>query len=273
MNVNRKAAIIKKLVRKLKFMNQKYLKWVRIGAVLLLVGYFYLSERLWFSEDNTDSTYSKQTQAQPELTKRTKNDSQSAVKTPAVLEHYDVIMRDDAIGQNKNASVDYYMLALSWSPAFCDSQEKKFGNNLPSSSQMQCGAQRQYGWVIHGLWPQNANARSVTDHPRFCQGDLAPLDYDLIEKYLPESPSPKLLQGEWEKHGACAFKTAEQYFQKQQQLYRTLVLPTQEMNSKELFRWIKQNNPQLKNAYMNASRSELFICYDLAWNVMDCPSK
>ena len=29
-------------------------------------------------------------------------------------------MRDDAIGQNKNAPVDYYMLALSWSPAFCE---------------------------------------------------------------------------------------------------------------------------------------------------------
>ena len=34
--------------------------------------------------------------------------------------NYDVIMRDDAIGQNKNAPVDYYMLALSWSPAFCE---------------------------------------------------------------------------------------------------------------------------------------------------------
>ena len=29
-------------------------------------------------------------------------------------------MRDDAIGQNKMPLVDYYMLALSWSPAFCE---------------------------------------------------------------------------------------------------------------------------------------------------------
>ena len=28
------------------------------------------------------------------------------------------------------------------------------------------------------------------------------------------------------------------------------------------FRWMKQHNPQLKNAYLGASRNELFICYD-----------
>ncbi|PVX42701.1 ribonuclease T2 [Pasteurella langaaensis DSM 22999] len=251
-------------------MNQKYVKWIRIGAVLLLAGYFYLSH--YFLGDEKQPEHTSSQQKHTKSTQSAQNQSQSAVKNSSVLQHYDTIMRDDAIGQNKNAPVDYYMLALSWSPTFCESQERKFGNDLPASSQMQCGTQRQYGWVIHGLWPQNAHARTVTDHPRFCQGDLPQLDYNLIEKYLPESPSPKLLQGEWEKHGACAFKTAEQYFQKQQELYRTLALPTQEMSRKELFRWMKQNNPQLKNAYMNASRSELFICYDLAWRVMDCPN-
>ena len=47
-------------------------------------------------------------------------------------------MRDDAIGQNKNAPVDYYMLALSWSPAFCEKQRAQYGNNLPDSAQYQC---------------------------------------------------------------------------------------------------------------------------------------
>ena len=50
----------------------------------------------------------------------TQQQSQSAVKNTKDLGNYDVIMRDDAIGQNKNAPVDYYMLALSWSPAFCE---------------------------------------------------------------------------------------------------------------------------------------------------------
>ena len=52
--------------------------------------------------------------------KTTQQQSQSAVKNTKDFGNYDVIMRDDAIGQNKNAPVDYYMLALSWSPAFSE---------------------------------------------------------------------------------------------------------------------------------------------------------
>lgn len=33
-------------------------------------------------------------------------------------------MRNDHIGQNAKAPVDYYMLALSWSPGFCDIQRE-----------------------------------------------------------------------------------------------------------------------------------------------------
>ncbi|MFC2501538.1 MAG: ribonuclease, partial [Haemophilus parainfluenzae] len=141
----------------------------------------------------------------------TQQQSQSAVKNTKDFGNYDVIMRDDAIGQNKNAPVDYYMLALSWSPAFCEKQRAQYGNNLPDSAQYQCSIKNQFGWVVHGLWPQNANARSVTDHPRFCKGDLAPLPIETLEPYLSISPGAKLLQGEWEKHGSCAFDSAEDY--------------------------------------------------------------
>ncbi|TCP93219.1 ribonuclease T2 [Cricetibacter osteomyelitidis] len=188
-----------------------------------------------------------------------------------IIADYDVKMRDDAIGQNKNAKTDYYMLALSWSPGFCDMQRKQNGNRLPPSSQYQCGTKNQFGWVIHGLWPQNANAKSVSDHPRFCQGDLPPLNENLLKHYLSESPGAKLLQGEWEKHGACAFDSAEQYFEKQRELYRTLVLPKNEMSRSELFKWMKKHNKQLTNRYLRASHNELFICYNKNWQTMDCP--
>ena len=39
----------------------------------------------------------------------------------------------------------------------------------------------------------------------------------------------------------------------------------------ELFQWMKQHNPQLKDAYLGASHNELFICYDRQWQVIDCP--
>ena len=188
-------------------------------------------------------------------TKRT-DIEKSAVKNPDVFANYDVIMRNDHIGQNAKAPVDYYMLALSWSPGFCDIQREKYGDQLPYSSQYQCGNNRTFGWVVHGLWPQNANARAVSDHPRFCKGDLPALPKGLLAQYLAISPGEKLLQGEWEKHGSCAFDSAQQYFAKEQELFNALKLPNQKLSRDELFGWMKQHNPQLKNAYLRASRNE-----------------
>lgn len=186
--------------------------------------------------------------------------------------NYDYIMKNDPIGQNKQAQTDYYTLVLSWSPAFCERQRQQYGDNLPTSLQYQCGLTQQFGWIVHGLWSQNKQARRVSDHPRFCQGDLPQLPQDLIERYLPEMPSAGLLQGEWEKHGACMFNNAQDYFEKIKNLYRTLKLPNYELSRTELFKWMRKNNPQLKNVYLGAARNELFICYDLDWQIMDCPS-
>ncbi|MDO5054582.1 ribonuclease T [Pasteurella oralis] len=185
--------------------------------------------------------------------------------------NYDYVMKNDPIGQNANAPTDYYTFVLSWSPAFCEKQRQRYGEDLPNSLQYQCGLTQQFGWVIHGLWPQNERARRVSDQPRFCKGDLPIVPQEIIEQYLPESPSASLLQGEWEKHGACAFMHAKDYFEKQRELYRTLKLPNYELSRNELFQWLRKNNQQLKNAYLGASRNELFICYDLNWRVIDCP--
>lgn len=210
---------------------------------------------------------------EPQFETKQTNIEKSAVKNPDVFANYDVIMRNDHIGQNAKAPVDYYMLALSWSPGFCDIQREKYGDQLPYSFQYQCGNNRTFGWVVHGLWPQNANARAVSDHPRFCKGDLPALPKGLLAQYLAISPGEKLLQGEWEKHGSCAFDSAQQYFAKEQELFNALKLPNQKLSRDELFGWMKQHNPQLKNAYLRASRNELFICYDKKWQVMNCQSK
>ena len=220
--------------------------------------------------EQTKQTKSSEPKFEPQFETKRTDSEKSVVKNPNVFANYDVIMRDDPIGQNAKAPVDYYMLALSWSPGFCDIQREKYGNQLPSSAQYQCGNNRALGWVVHGLWPQNANALSVTDHPRFCKGDLPVLPKDLLARYLAISPGEQLLQGEWEKHGSCAFDSAQQYFAKEQELFSSLKFPNQNLSRNELFRWMKQHNPQLKNAYLGASRNELFICYDKKWQVMNC---
>src|SRR5580692_9741169 len=39
---------------------------------------------------------------------------------------------------------DYYLLSLSWSPAFC----------LSSPGAAECNGPRRFGFIVHGLWPQ-----------------------------------------------------------------------------------------------------------------------
>lgn len=201
------------------------------------------------------------------------HNKQKKIESPITeqYESYDTIMANDKFGSNPNAPIDFYTLALSWSPGFCEFQKQRHNGALPKKLAYQCDGKHQFGWVIHGLWPQNAQAHKINEHPRFCQGDLPELPQSTIAPYMEESPGAELLQGEWEKHGACAFDNAQQYFDKQQALYRSLTLPKQAMSKQKLFKWLRAHNPQLRNLFFDSSPNELFICYDLNWQPMNCP--
>lgn len=226
----------------------------------------------WFkSNEKTETPTAPQTsQTQPQTEKPTHVEPTRSLTIPADLGNYDTSLAKDKFGQNKTAPVDYYMLSLSWSPSFCESQKQRNHGEIPKHLQFQCNEAAKFGWVIHGLWPQNASAKVVEDHPRFCQGDLPPVSENIIKQYMSESPGASLLQGEWEKHGACAFNDAESYFAKQKSLFHSLNLPGSELTHKELFAWMKKFNPQLKNVRLNAGRNELYICYNKQWQPIDC---
>ena len=42
---------------------------------------------------------------------------------------------------------DYYVMALSWSPTWCALEGDRRGSP-------QCDMDADFGWVLHGLWPQ-----------------------------------------------------------------------------------------------------------------------
>ena len=52
--------------------------------------------------------------------------------------------------QNAPGEFDFYVLALSWSPSYCEEAAER--GNTGRSQQIQCG--RPYSFVVHGLWPQ-----------------------------------------------------------------------------------------------------------------------
>lgn len=101
-------------------MNQKQL--IKLAALLILAAISY-----FFGSQTNTSKPVKQAQKQQQNDYAAENDTpiakapqpQSASATQAALSmNYDSKMYEDKIGQNKHAPVDYYMLALSWSPAF-----------------------------------------------------------------------------------------------------------------------------------------------------------
>ncbi|MES2751639.1 MAG: ribonuclease T, partial [Pseudomonadota bacterium] len=53
--------------------------------------------------------------------------------------------------QNAPGEFDFYVLALSWSPSFCQAASER--GNSGRGAQTQC-AGRPFSFVVHGLWPQ-----------------------------------------------------------------------------------------------------------------------
>ncbi len=95
---------------------------------------------------------------------------------------------------------DFYLLSLSWSPAFCDT-----GGD--SKSPNQCAAGRRLGFVVHGLWPQNLHG-----FPSNCDtGSRAPSRVAL-DAAADLYPDEGLARHEWRQHGTCSGLSPIDYF-------------------------------------------------------------
>src|SRR5690349_21489907 len=75
----------------------------------------------------------------------------------------------------------YYVLALSYAPDFCD---QPGGRKDPR----ECGTGRQLGFVVHGLWPQGENTRG----PERCAA-ASPVARGLVDLMLRYVPSASLI--------------------------------------------------------------------------------
>jgi ribonuclease T2 len=106
--------------------------------------------------------------------------------------------------QNEAGQFDFYVLALSWSPSYCDASAER--GVTPSAQDQQCGP-RRYSFVVHGLWPQYEQG-----FPEFCQVPAPRLDRAIVSSMLDLMPSPRLIFHEWDRHGTCSGLTARSFF-------------------------------------------------------------
>ena len=104
--------------------------------------------------------------------------------------------------QNEPGQFDFYVLALSWSPSFCEASGER-----GTPPQQQCEA-RPYSFVVHGLWPQYDKG-----FPEFCQQPAPRLDRNIVSSMLDLMPAPRLIFREWDRHGTCSGLSPNAYFE------------------------------------------------------------
>jgi ribonuclease T2 len=163
---------------------------------------------------------------------------------------------------------DYYVLSLSWSPAYCATHPK---------DEQQCGAQR-YGLVLHGLWPQYARG----GFPETCATE-ATLDEDARTYANGIFPSEKLVVHEWNKHGTCSGLDAMSYFTESERARNSISVPerlepgTRVLNAtaQEIMRMIRDSNPGLTSSMLTVhcagpQLSEVRVCLSRSLDPQEC---
>ena len=116
--------------------------------------------------------------------------------------------------QNTPGQFDYYVLALSWSPSFC---ETATGN----ARRQQCGA-RPFSFVVHGLWPQYERG-----FPESCLVPSPRLERNIMRSMLDLMPAPGLVYHEWDQHGTCSGLQPREYFDLIRRAREKLTIPEQ----------------------------------------------
>ncbi len=109
---------------------------------------------------------------------------------------------------------DFYVLALSWSPSWCEQAG-------PRANRMQCRHDPPFGFIVHGLWPQYERGYPEdcpTDHP-------LRLPRALIDTILDIQPSPGLVGRQWRKHGTCTGLSPADYLALTRAAFERVVIP------------------------------------------------
>jgi ribonuclease T2 len=144
--------------------------------------------------------------------------------------------------QNEPGKFDYYLLALSWSPSFCDRASERKSSS--KAVQLQCG-ERPYSFVVHGLWPQYEKG-----FPEFCENPAPRLDRNIVSSMLDLMPAPRLIFRAWDKHGVCAGLPARGYFDIVRKARAGVKIPPEFLEPKDV---VEVTPDQVEEAFVKAN--------------------
>ena len=113
----------------------------------------------------------------------------------------------------RTGDFDYYVLSLSWSPNWCALE----GNAKDSP---QCEDDKDYGWVLHGLWPQFEQG-----WPSYCPTTERNPSRRMTNDMTDIMGTSGLAWHQWNKHGTCAGVSATQYYDLSREAYNSVTRP------------------------------------------------
>lgn len=108
---------------------------------------------------------------------------------------------------------DYYVLALSWSPNWCALEGTAKGSE-------QCDRDAEFGWVMHGLWPQNE-----VGYPSYCRTVERDPTRGQTRAMAAIMGSAGSAWYQWKKHGRCAGLSATDYYSTATKAYFSVTRP------------------------------------------------
>lgn len=147
---------------------------------------------------------------------------------------------------------DYYTLAVTLTPAFCELNANK-------SKTKQCRNAQPLS--VHGLWPESASTRA----PEYCQRNTPSLSSSLKKTLDPIMPDDGLRRYQWQKHGSCSGQSPERYFTMLHKEFYDVKWPTvmtkirgrdQVIERNVLLKRIREANPGLpeKGVYLRCDK-------------------
>ena len=168
---------------------------------------------------------------------------------------------------------DFYVLSLSWSPTFC-------GSDAGRDNRAQCGTGKRFGWVVHGLWPQNERG-----YPQDCDSPEGSRVPDTIARGIIDiMPSMGLIGHQWRKHGACSGLSMADYFALVRQAHNKIRIPPQVSSVRQplqtsptaLEQAFIRSNPGLSRSAVAVTcdsqrLEEVRICLDTSLAFRACP--
>lgn len=113
----------------------------------------------------------------------------------------------------KAGNFDYYVLSLSWSPNWCALEGD-------ANNSAQCTEDRNFGWILHGLWPQYESG-----WPSFCRTAERDPSRSETAAMADIMGTSGLAWHQWKKHGRCSGLSSKTYFDLSRMAYLAVQRP------------------------------------------------